>query len=139
MAYAPQLLYKGNQVIIASDRVVLNAKDDAVLIFAKKTIGFSSAGSIHFNSDDVMIMNSPKIYLGLDAKENLVRGQKLKKYLSDLNSVLIKVATSLSVATGLPTGVPMLQLNTSGQELLRVTQDLQSQIDQILSKDNFTN
>ncbi len=30
-------------------------------------------------------------------------------------------------------------LNTSAQELLRVTQDLQSQIDQILSKDNFTN
>ena len=84
-------------------------------------------------------MNSPKIYLGLDAKENLVKGQKLKKYLSDLNSVLIKVATSLSTATGLPTGVPMLQLNTSGQELLRVTQELQSQIDQILSKDNFTN
>lgn len=139
MAYAPELIYKGNQVIVASDRVVLNAKQDAVLIFAKKTIGFSSAGSIHFNSDDVMIMNSPKIYLGLDAKENLVKGQKLKKYLSDLNSVLIKVATSLSTATGLPTGVPMLQLNTSGQELLRVTQELQSQIDQILSKDNFTN
>ncbi len=139
MAYAPQLIYKGNQVIIASDRVVLNAKDDAVLIFSKKTIGFSSAGSIHFNSDDVMIMNSPKIYLGLDAKENLVKGQKLKKYLSDLNSVLIKVATSLSTSTGLPTGVPMLQLNTAGQELLRVAQDLQSQIDQILSKDNFTN
>ena len=91
MAYAPELIYKGNQVIVASDRVVLNAKQDAVLIFAKKTIGFSSAGSIHFNSDDVMIMNSPKIYLGLDAKENLVKGQKLKKYLSDLNSVLIKV------------------------------------------------
>ena len=139
MAYAPELIYKGNQVIVASDRVVLNAKQDAVLIFAKKTIGFSSAGSIHFNSDDVIIMNSPKIYLGLDAKENLVKGQKLKKYLSDLNSVLIKVATSLSTATGLPTGVPMLQLNTSGQELLRVTQELQSQIDQILSKDNFTN
>lgn len=139
MAYSPQLIYKGNQVILASDRIVLNAKEDAVFIFAKKTIGFSSAGSIHFNSDDIMIVNSPKIYLGLDAKENLVRGQKLKKYLSDLNSVLIKVATSLGAATGLPTGVPMLQLNTSGQELLRVAQELQSQIDQILSKDNFTN
>lgn len=139
MAYAPELLYKGNQVILASGRIVLNAKDDAVLIFAKKSIGFSSAGSIHFNSDDVMIINSPKIYLGLDAKENLVKGQKLKKYLSDLNSVLIKVATSLSTATGLPPGTPMLQVNTSAQELLRVTQELQSQIDQILSKDNFTN
>lgn len=139
MAYSPELIYKGNQVIVASGRIVFNAKDDAVLIFAKKTIGFSSAGSIHFNSDDMMVVNSPKIYLGLDAKENLVKGKKLKKYLSDLNSVLIKVATALSTATGLPPAVPMLQLNTSGQELLRVTQDLQSQIDQILSKDNFTN
>ena len=132
MAYSPELIYKGNQVIVASGRIVFNAKDDAVLIFAKKTIGFSSAGSIHFNSDDMMVVNSPKIYLGLDAKENLVKGKKLKKYLSDLNSVLIKVATALSTATGLPPAVPMLQLNTSGQELLRVTQDLQSQIDQIL-------
>ena len=139
MAYSPELIYKGNQVIVASGRIVFNAKDDAVLIFAKKTIGFSSAGSIHFNSDDMMVVNSPKIYLGLDAKENLVKGKKLKKYLSDLNSVLIKVANALSTATGLPHAVPMLQVNTAAQELLRVTQELQSQIDQILSKDNFTN
>ena len=139
MAYSPELIYKGNQVIVASGRIVFNAKDDAVLIFAKKTIGFSSAGSIHFNSDDMMVVNSPKIYLGLDAKENLVKGKKLKKYLSDFNCVLIKVATALSTATGLPPAVPMLQVNTAAQELLRVTQELQSQIDQILSKDNFTN
>ena len=66
MAYSPELIYKGNQVIVASGRIVFNAKDDAVLIFAKKTIGFSSAGSIHFNSDDMMVVNSPKIYLGLE-------------------------------------------------------------------------
>ena len=58
--------------VLPLPQTLLNAKDDSVFVFAKKSIGLSSAGSIHFNSDDVMIINSPKIYLGLNAMDYAV-------------------------------------------------------------------
>jgi hypothetical protein len=36
----------------------------------KKLLGFSSAGTINFDSDDDIIINAPKIYLGLETDVN---------------------------------------------------------------------
>ena len=76
--------YKGNQVIINSDRLVFNAKQDAILLYSDKAIGFSTGGSIYFDTSQVdkdqeaedpnnldhgkFIVNSPYIYLGLKTK-----------------------------------------------------------------------
>ena len=61
--------YQGNQVIINSDRLIFNAKNDATLIYADKAIGFSTNGNFHFDTSNVedtkFIVNSPNIYLGL--------------------------------------------------------------------------
>ena len=61
--------YQGNQVIINSDRLVFNAKKDAILLYSSGSIGFSSKGNFHFdtdNSEDTkFIVNTPNIYLGL--------------------------------------------------------------------------
>ena len=43
-------LYQGNQVIINSDRLLFNAKEDSILLFSNKAIGFSTRGSIHFDT-----------------------------------------------------------------------------------------
>ena len=69
-------IYQGKQVIINSDRILFNAKDDSILLFSDKAIGFSTNGSIHFDTSDKkegdesskFIINSPNIYLGLDYK-----------------------------------------------------------------------
>jgi len=62
--------FQGNQVIINSDRLVFNAKKEAILLYSDKAIGFSTNGNFHFdtdNSDDAkFIINSPNIYLGLN-------------------------------------------------------------------------
>ena len=78
MSYKPTApnLFQGNQVIIDSDRLLFNAKDDSILLFSNKAIGFSTNGSIHFDTSDKkegdesskFIINSPNIYLGLDYK-----------------------------------------------------------------------
>ena len=46
--------YQGNQVIINTDRVVMQSKKDSILLFAKEHMSFSCNGSIHFDtsSDD---------------------------------------------------------------------------------------
>jgi hypothetical protein len=76
--YKPEFPYLGEQIIINSGRVILNSKDDSIFLFGKKAIGFSSAGTINFDTNNSIIMNSPKIYLGLEAKEPIVKGNQLK-------------------------------------------------------------
>ena len=77
--------YTGKQIILNSDRILFNAKDDSVLLFAQKSIGFSTEGSFNFDTGtgngSHMIINTPLIYLGMDgdvlAKEPAVLGNKL--------------------------------------------------------------
>ena len=95
MAYKPTApnLFQGNQVIINSDRLLFNAKDDSILLFSNKAIGFSTNGSIHFDTSDEkegeeaskFIVNSPNIYLGLDYKGDLpTEPAVLGDYLGDV-------------------------------------------------------
>ncbi len=78
--YKPQTpkTYKGKQVIISSDRLVFNAKEDSILLYADKAIGFSTGGSIHFDTSPLkegdesensapgrFVVNAQHIYLGL--------------------------------------------------------------------------
>ena len=44
--------YQGNQVIINSDRLVFNAKEDAILLYSDKAIGFSTNGNFHLDTDN---------------------------------------------------------------------------------------
>ncbi len=78
--------YQGKQVIINADRLIFNAKKQQkvdgqeyeggdIHLFSYNFLGFSTEGSIHFNTSDnkdksYFIVNSPNIFLGLDnAKE----------------------------------------------------------------------
>ena len=78
MNYVPQhpQIYTGNQVLINSDRLIFNAKNDSILLFSDKAIGFSTNGSFHFDTSSdkeqsKFIVNSPNIYLGLDFDNTL--------------------------------------------------------------------
>ena len=69
MNYIPEHpnIYQGNQVIINSDRLVFNAKEDSILLFSDKAIGFSTNGSFHFDTspdetNSKFVINSPNIF-----------------------------------------------------------------------------
>jgi hypothetical protein len=85
--------YQGNQVIINTDRVVMQSKKDSILLFAKEHMSFSCNGSIHFDtsSDDksYFIINTPKIILGLKKNNKLptepvLLGETTETWLKDL-------------------------------------------------------
>ena len=77
MSYTPESgnIYQGKQVIIDSDRLLFNAKGDSILLFSNKAIGFSTKGSIHFDTSNEksskLVINAPNIYLGLKYDKNL--------------------------------------------------------------------
>ena len=111
--------YQGNQVIINSDRLVFNAKEDAILLYSDKAIGFSTNGNFHFdtdNSDDAkFIVNAPNIYLGLKSKttgelptEPAVLGHELQglliQILDLLDMMAIDMCYNIAYLQSLPDG-----------------------------------
>jgi len=86
--------YQGNQVIINTDRIVMQSKKDSILFFANEHLSFSANDSIHFdtdnNKDSYFIINSPKMIFGLEnngAKlptEPALLGEKTEAWLADL-------------------------------------------------------
>ena len=137
MSYKPDFPYLGEQIIITSGRVTLNSKDDSVFLFGKKAIGFSSAGTINFDSDDKVIINAPQIYLGLEAKEPLVKGKALETLLTDLLDSLEELGEKLMLAVD-SNGVYLTTITTSGRSLQRSIKRVKSNLKSIKSTKNFT-
>ena len=112
-------IYQGKQVIINSDRILFNAKDDSIILFSDKAIGFSTNGSIHFDTNDdknsKFVVNSPNIYLGLNPNNNLASepallGNQTETWLNQLLEMveglindLITKYTLLCTVPGAPT------------------------------------
>ena len=84
--------YEGKQIIINSDRILFNAKEDSVLLFAQKSIGLSTEGSLNFDTGtgegSQMVVNTPKIYLGMNETqlptEPAILGNKNEIWLNSL-------------------------------------------------------
>ena len=99
MNYTPQSPkdYIGKQVIINSDRLIFNAKNDAILLYSDKAMGFSTNGNFHFdtfnNGTNKFIINAPKIILGLRydntyANEPALLGNQTEIWLGELIDVI---------------------------------------------------
>ena len=87
--------YQGKQVIVNTDRVVLQSKKDSVLVFANDSISFSCNKSIHFDTGDqgYFIINTPKIVLGLKENDTLptepvLLGETTEVFLKDVLSAI---------------------------------------------------
>lgn len=137
MEYKPEFPYIGEQIIINSGRVTLNSKDDSIFLFGKKAIGFSSAGTINFDSDDKFIVNSPQIHLGLDSVEPLVKGNQLELILNDILDILNTLGSKLLFARD-SNGVFLTSVITASTILVADIKRLKPLIKDIKSNQNYT-
>jgi len=102
--------FEGNQYLVNSDRVLFNAKNDAFMVFADKSISFSTNGGFHINggtSDDSnTIINTKKIQLGLNAKEPVLlgdtTGEFLKKFMFAIENLINVIETQIAPVTATP-------------------------------------
>ena len=143
--------YQGNQVIINSDRLIFNAKEDAILAYSDKAIGFTTRGNFHFDTDNSgdakFIVNSPNIYLGMGnlrtgelPTEPAVLGHELKGLLEQILDLLEMITLDmcynvapLTTQPGTPT--VMNPANISIVEALYSEIDgIRSNIDDIMSQ-----
>jgi hypothetical protein len=134
--------YIGPQIIINSDRVVLNSKKDEVMIFAKTNIELNTKNIINLNADERIHLNSKAIFLGpYDATHTpqpLLLGNNTFTLLSNMISSLYDLGCSLSSIVGSPEGSPALDINTAGDNLMNSLERIIGNLNNILSKQNFT-
>jgi hypothetical protein len=135
----PEFPYKGNQVIVTSERLVFHSRKDGIYLFGKATIGLSSVGTINMDSNEGIKINAPYIELGLNAQtlgESAVLGDTLTSILSNLNSALSLVANGLSKVDGSSeesVATSMSILSTVGDSLVSATNDFSNRLDGITS------
>jgi hypothetical protein len=115
----PPETYQGKQVIVTSDRLIFNAREDSIFA-ADSTIAFSTNKDFHINTSDgsngMFVVNSPKIHLGVIKNDNkiadnpAVKGQELEKLLSDilnhlnqLYNIVLPTLHQITTLPGLPT------------------------------------
>ena len=151
MSYKPDApgTYQGKQVIINSDRLLFNAKNDSILLFSDKAIGFSTNGSFHFDTstsnENKFVVNSPNIYLGLNDDGNFptepaVLGNKteetLEEILEIIEDLLEGICTKITFITGVPgtpTGPNPANIAAMNSTLISIA-NLKSRLKDIKSK-----
>lgn len=135
--YKPDFPYKDDQLIINSDRLILNSKKDSIFLFANKAISFSANEGIHFNTEKEFYVNAKNIKLGLGADEPLVKGNQLKNILTKLLNDQNNIGNLLSNAVD-SNGVAITSVVTAGNSLQRSTNRIKTLLKNLNSTSNFT-
>lgn len=96
--------FAGNQVIIASDRIIFNARKQEIIAFAKEGIGLSSEKAISIDGKQVVEVESNKISLGINAVSPVLLGDRTIEWLGNLCDTIDKLIEHITKETH-PTGV----------------------------------
>lgn len=134
--------YFNSQLILNSDRVILNSKRDEVMIFAKTNIELNTKNIINLNANERVHLNSNTVFLGTVNNslptEPLVLGDKLNTLLENLLDSLYSFGTALSSVVGSPEGAPAMDINMAAEGLLNDIDRMNDNLEGILSRQNFT-
>ena len=119
MGYVPAQpnIYQGKQIVLNSDRILFNAKNDSILLFADKSIGLNTQGSINIDNKGLFVINSrSEIYLGLKGKEAptepALLGDKTGTYLKDILTLIQEL--TVFMASEFKVTVPMVGVSAPG-------------------------
>jgi hypothetical protein len=141
----PEFPYKGNQIIISSDRVLIHSKTDAIFLFGKQAVSLSSTKTINLDAYDQVLIDSPIIQLGHEAKvlgEPIVLGRTLSTQLIQLLGSIKSAGAELSRASSenATMGGTMESIGAAGKLLYNSANSIQKALeaDSILSKNTFT-
>jgi hypothetical protein len=87
----------GKQIVMSTDRIVLNAKEKEIALSSKNGISISSKGGIVLESSKDITLEAPTINLGFPAIYSAVNGEPLEFILTALASGLNSAVPGLGV------------------------------------------
>ncbi len=129
--------YANPQIILNSNRVIINAKNDSVLISGQNSVGISSNGSVNLESTSEMNLASKLVRLGgVKANQSVLRGDETVAYLKILITELQNLSEALKVVQDWPSGAPVPNpvLLTAANSAVEVFENVYNEIDSVKSK-----
>jgi len=113
--------YSGSQAIINADRILLNAKEDSILLSSKKSISLSSNEGVGLASSGSISIESGELKLGSSvAEQPVILGET---FLKELNGVLAGLKNVIDALAAEPT----LKITPAVASMLSKTLELYSQ------------
>jgi len=128
-------IFQGRQVVIDSGRVVLHSKDDHLLLNSVNSIGLSG-NSVNIDSSEYIQLDSPSIYLGVNAKQPVLKGQSSVELLNSLIDVLLDILSSHDLA--LTPNLASTQLVAAASEATPRLLEIKSELETLKSNKVFT-
>jgi hypothetical protein len=131
----PDAYFNSSQAILSGDRIILNAKKDEILIYGNG-LGLSSTNTIYLNSNVDIILDAPKINLGLTpegsaAIEPILLGTQTIDVLSKLIKELKSFCTSLKTVETTPAGTPLTDVTIAAKSLYTALEDITTVTDNL--------
>lgn len=131
-------LYEGKQVIINSGRLVFNSTNDHILLSSNKSINLNSQNGLNVDTNTA-IFQTQNIYLGSkSATEPLLLGNQTVALLEKLITNLQAFMQVASTATSTPDGTGLVPLNAAANNMNLILYELESNLNNIKSPNNFT-
>jgi hypothetical protein len=134
--------YKGNQALLNAGRIVLNAKEESVLLSAKDSVGLN-ANTVNLDGKEYACIDADKIYIGAKARtspqgvaEPAILGNQLDNFLSIVLDALQNIGEAMKTAEA-QTGGPIASLNTEGYCVIDTCTVLRTLVNQMKSKKVF--
>lgn len=136
--------YTGAQIVLNSNRLFFNSREESVLISSAKSFG-ASAKTINFDAESFICYDAPKIYLGTralkdsdSAKEPLLKGKTSVEWLEDLVNVIEGLGDFLVRDLAPEPYSGIAQLKAYGAMLKGKVVPLKARLDRLKSRKVYT-
>jgi hypothetical protein len=131
------------QIILNSDRVIINSKKDEVMIYAKTNIELNTNNIINLNANNRVHLNSGTILLGTnptinDRFEPVLLGLSTIDFLLNMITELSTFTSKLQAATSTPQGTPITGINSAAASFGPKLTSMMDKLENLLSKQTFT-
>jgi hypothetical protein len=129
-------VFTSPQIILNSNRVVLNAKTDSILISGQKSVGLSSNKSINLEASQIYIDGSDIRLGSKDAEEPVLLGNKTITTLRQITSLLKSITMVLQLDQLFPAGIPIPNgpANTIALTANQILSNIETSLDSLASK-----
>jgi|TARA_Y100000996_G_C22518815_1_gene641578 hypothetical protein len=117
--------YNGNQMLLHSDRIILNSKLDDIFVSSIKDIYIGAGENLSLTSPESFNILSENVNIGNKYKatmESMVLGEALKEVLNDIISLI----PSIVITTQLGPQSPMPQIQTDIQKITSKIENITS-------------
>jgi hypothetical protein len=130
--------FQGEKILLSSERLIFNTTTDNIEFTAKKIFHISAGDSVRIdigslgstNSDNLFVINAPRVQFGIATKgrevEPVVKGKTLAAVLKDLMTAITNYSDA--VAASVPDAQSILQLYSTKlrQDFKLIQLDLES-------------